>query len=208
MKTKIILQEIFYLIFMFFFCTSAAMANEAEEARLVIKTTAEEVIDYVKSHRSELEQDKAKLHKLVNEKLVPIVDFKRAARWILGKNWRKATKDQRLQFKDEFKKLLIKTYSSSLLKISDEKVLYPPVKGEVRNGKVSVKSTIITHDGKRFSVDYRMHNKDKDWKIYDISVDGVSLISTYRSSFTTEIRNVGLDGLIQNLVKKNKEFKT
>ena len=175
----------------------------AEDARDLIKKTAEGVIAHVKINRLAMEEDPAQLYAMVNEKLAPHVDFQRMSRWILGKHWRKASDDQKSQFTDEFKKLMIKTYATALLKLSDEEISYPPIKGETRNGKVSIKSEIVTPDGRRFTVLYRMHHKDQSWKIYDISVDGVSLISTYRSSFATEIRQVGLDGLLDNLENKN-----
>ncbi len=189
--------------------SSATLAVEvkAEDARELIKTTAEEVIDHVKGNRQSLEKDPNQLYSLVNEKIVPFVDFPRMSRWILGKHWRKASKAQKVQFTNEFKKLLVKTYATALLKFSDEKITYPPAKGEVKKGKVNIKSEITLPDGRQFSVQYRMHHKDQNWKIYDISVDGVSLVSTYRSSFSTEIRKVGLDGLLANLVEKNKGFK-
>ncbi len=203
----ILLKKIHYLAFFFLLVSTGAMASKADDAREVIKTTAEGVIEYVKANRSDLEEDPAQLYTLVNERLVPIVDFPRVARWILGKHWRKASEEQKLKFTDEFKKLLIKTYGTALLKISDEQIIYPPMKGDSTKGKVNVKSEVILPDGRRFSVNYRMHNKDANWKIYDISVDGVSLISTYRSSFKTEIRKVGLDGLLESLAKKNEGFK-
>ena len=200
-------NKLHLLVFFCMFAASTAMANGADDARDVIKTTAEGVIEHVKTNRASLEQDPSKLYTLVNERLVPIVDFQRVSRWILGKHWRKATDEQKLQFTNEFKKLLIKTYSTALLKISDEKLVYPTMKGDGSKGKVTVKSEVILPDGRHFAVNYRMHNKDSNsWKIYDISVDGVSLISTYRSSFKTEIRKVGIDGLIDNLVKKNDGF--
>ena len=206
MSMKSFLNLIF--AFFFFITTSSVIADEikAEDARELIKTRSEEVISHVKLHRKSLKEDSSKLYSLVNKKMVPHIDFTRTSRWILGKHWRKASKEQRLQFSNEFKKLLIRTYSKALLKLSDEKINYPPVKGSVKKGKVSVKSEIILPDGRRFNVKYRMHHKDQDWKIYDISVDGVSLISTYRSTFSTEIGKVGLEGLLENLVKKNKGF--
>ena len=197
---------IFALLFVIMSSTVTAEDFKAEDAREHIKTTAEYVIDHIKTHRSELEQNPSQLYALVQEKLVPIIDFKRVSRWILGKHWRKATEAQRSKFTNEFTKLLIKTYSTALLKISDEIITYPPARGDAKDGKVGVKSVITLPDGRQFNVQYRMHHKDQGWKLYDISVDGVSLISTYRYSFKTEIRNVGLDGLLANLAEKNKGF--
>ncbi len=179
---------------------------QAESAQQLIKRTADEVISYVKQHRAELEKDPQKLYKLVNEKIVPHVDLMRVSRWVLGKHWRKATTEQKKKFAEEFKKLLIRTYATGLLKFTDEKIVYPPVKGGIKNGKVTVRSDIILPDGQKFSIQYRMHHKDKVWKIYDIAVDGVSLVSTYRTSFSTEIKKTGLKGLLASLEEKNRGF--
>lgn len=205
MKNIIKLQQILFLV-LFFGSSTILAASEisAEDARELIQTTAEEVIVEVQSHRSELEAHPDQLYTLVDEKIAPNVDFSRMSRWILGKkNWRKASQDQKEQFANEFKKLLIKTYSTALLKFSDEKISYLPV-SEIKNGKVKVMSEVTMPDGKSFNVQYRMHNKDVGWKIFDIAVDGVSLVSTYRSTFSTEIKKVGLDGLLKNLANKNK----
>lgn len=209
MNIKYFLSKKHIFTFLLILASFTTMAGEvrAEDARELIKTTAEEIISHVKTNRSGLENDPSQLYALVNEKIVPFVDFPRMSRWILGKNWRKASDAQKAQFTEEFKKLLIKTYATALLKLSNEVITYPSVKNKVKNGKVSIKSEVILPGGQRFSLQYRMHHKDQNWKIYDVSVDGVSLISTYRSSFSTEIRKVGLEGLIANLVNKNKGFK-
>lgn len=204
MKNIIKIQQILFLI-LFFGSSTILTASEisAEDARELIQTTAEDVIAHVESNRSRYEADPSQLYGLVNEKVSPSVDFSRMSRWILGKHWRKASPEQQVQFTSEFRKLLIKTYATALLKFSGEKISYLPVT-DIKNGKVRVKSEIVLSDGKHFNVQYRMHNKDKDWKIFDISVDGVSLVSTYRSSFSTEINKIGFEGLLNNLVSKNK----
>ncbi len=201
-----------YLILSFFLVFGSVSAPTysvdlpAEGARDLIKFAAETVISYAKTNRTALQEDPTDLYITVNEIISPHVDFPRVARWILGKHWRKASQEQRLVFQDEFRKLLIRTYAKALLKVSDEKLIYPPLKGSVKNGKYTVRSALVLPDGRKFTVQYRMHNKDQSWKIYDISVEGVSLVSTYRSSFATEIRKVGLDGLLDNLVSKNEGF--
>lgn len=195
----------FKLFIFLIFANFAAIAEsvDAEDARELIKSTAEQVITRVVQDRKTLEKNPDMLYELVNTTIVPHIDFNRMSRWILGKNWRKASLTQKQRFADEFRKLLIRTYSTALVKFSDEEIVYLPIKEAVKKGRVTIKSEVRTPDGQRFGVDYRMHNKDKSWKVYDISVNGVSLISTYRSSFSTEIRRVGIDGLLSNLTNKN-----
>lgn len=204
MQNIIKLKQIFLLVLLFGSSTLLAASEiSAEEARELIQTTAEDVIAEISTHRSSYEADPSELYTMVNDKIAPNVDFSRMSRWILGKHWRKASQDQKVQFTNEFRRLLIRTYSTALLKFSDEKISYFPV-GAIKNGKVRVKSEVIMPDGNRLNVQYRMHNKDKDWKIFDIAVDGVSLVATYRSSFSAEIKKVGISGLLNNLMDKNK----
>lgn len=194
--------KVFAILVMINFTALAGQAN-GEEARELIRTTSEQVITRVIQDRESLKNNPRELYHLINTTIVPHIDFRRMSRWVLGKNWRRASLHQQEQFMDEFRKLMIRTYSTALVKFSDEEIIFLPIKEPAANGRVTVRSEVRTPDGQRFKVDYRMHNKDKGWKVYDISVDGVSLVSTYRSSFATEIRRVGLDGLLTNLVDKN-----
>lgn len=196
----------FFSLLMFVLINSLSLAAEAsaDEARSLIKTTADEVIARVKAERDDLSNDTNRLYHLVNSTIVPHVDFHRMSRWILGKHWRKASKGQQHQFVEEFKKLLIKTYATALLKFSDEEIVYLPAREQVKDGRVTIRSEVRRPDGQRFDVQYRMHHKDQDWKVYDISVDGVSLVSTYRNSFSTTIGKEGLEGLLAELFEKNK----
>lgn len=183
-----------------------AYAAEADDARELIKTTADQVVAEVRANHAELKEDTNQLYVLINELIVPHVDFKRMSRWILGKHWRKASATQKAMFMEEFKKLLIKTYGTALLKFSNEEIVYLPNNEPVKKGKVTVRSEIRQANGQRFNVQYRMHNKDNAWKVYDISVDGVSLISTYRNSFSTKINQAGLDALNAELAEKNQNL--
>lgn len=206
-RTVQILRFFSLLLFILINPLSLAAEASADEARSLIKSTADEVIARVKTERDDLSKDTDRLYRLVNSTIVPHVDFHRMSRWILGKHWRKASTIQQSQFVEEFKKLLIKTYATALLKFSDEEIIYLPAKDQVEDGRVTIRSEVRRADGQRFDVQYRMHHKDQDWKVYDISVDGVSLVSTYRNSFSTKIGKEGIEGLLAELFEKNKGLK-
>ncbi len=206
-RTKVNPVTAIISVLLFCLMSQTSMAKSepnADDARAVIQTTADAVINEVKNNFDELNADTNKLYQLVNKEIVPHVDFKRMSRWILGKHWRKASSAEKAQFIEEFKKLLAKTYASALLKFSNEEIVYLPNNEAVKNGKVVIRSEIRQEKGQRFDVQYRMHHKDESWKVYDISVGGVSLVSTYRNSFSKKIEQAGIKGLNAELHEKNK----
>ncbi len=184
--------------------TAPAVLAGPEEAQQVVRETAEKVLDRVKQEREALRKDRKRLHALVDELIIPHFDFNRMARWVLGKHWRKADKEQRRRFVDEFRELLIRTYATALLEYSDEKIEYLPVRAGAGAKSVTVKTVIKRPAGPPIPINYRLRKGKDGWKVFDISVDGVSLISTYRSSFSSQIAELGVDGLIEQLEKKNR----
>jgi phospholipid transport system substrate-binding protein len=190
---------------MFFLLTSSliAAAAVARDAETLVKTTADKVIARVKQDKATLRADPHKLNALVDDLVIPHFDFVRMSQWVLGKHWRTADKDQQMQFVEEFKKLLVRTYATALLEYSDRKINYFPVHEEADGDTVTVKTEAVQSASTKVPINYRMHVKDNGWKVYDVSVDGISLVSTYRNTFNSEIKKNGIAGLIQDLVKKN-----
>jgi phospholipid transport system substrate-binding protein len=173
------------------------------DAKQLVQSTADQVLARVRTERETLRVDRARLYGLVNELIIPHFDFRRISRWVLGKHWRGATPEQKQRFTEEFQKLLTRTYATVLLEYVDQEIRYLPVKAAPSADKVTVRSEITRPGaGVPIPVNYHMHSKDDAWKVYDISVDGVSLLSTYRSSFGPEVRKYGLDGLISRLEAK------
>lgn len=180
--------------------TAVARPSDAKE---LIQSTADKVIVRVKSERDTLRADRARLYGLVNDLLIPHFDFRRISRWVLGKHWRNASEDQRQRFSEGFQKRLVRTYATVLLEYVDQDIRYFPVNADPAAIKVTVRTEIKQPGGGvPIPVNYKMHAKDNGWKVYDISVDGVSLLSTYRSTFKTDIRKYGLDNVIDRLHKR------
>jgi phospholipid transport system substrate-binding protein len=179
----------------------ALAAHPAEQ--LVIDTT-EKVLARLKADSARLKADSSLIYPLVEDLVLPHFDFERMSIWVLGKNWRSADKAQQQQFTNEFRNLLVRTYAKALLEYTDQRLRYLPFHAENSADKVTVKTEIEQQGGPSIPLHYSMYlNKGGEWKVYDIKVDGISLISNYRSSFATEIRNGGIPRLLDKLVQMN-----
>jgi phospholipid transport system substrate-binding protein len=143
---------------------------------------------------------------LVEQMVLPHFDFTRMTALALGANWRKATPEQQKKLTDEFRMLLVHTYSSALSKYRDQVIDTKPLRASAGGDSVVVRSIVKQSGAESITIDYSMGRTDADWKIYDISIVGVSLVSTYRDTFTSEVRSNGVDGLIKALVRKNREL--
>ncbi len=175
-----------------------------EQAQEVVRQTADKVLERVRQDRDRLRQDRQRLHNLVDELIIPHFDFPRMSRWVLGKHWRRADKVQRQRFVSEFRELLIRTYATALLEYSNQTIEYLPVHAKAGAKSVTIRTVVKRPAGASIPIEYKLHQGKTGWKVFDISVDGVSLIATYRSSFASQIRSLGVDGLIEQLAKKNR----
>ncbi len=173
------------------------------DPQVFIKETADSVTARIKGEREALRKDSARLHTLVDELIVPHFDFARMSQWVLGKYWRGSNENQRSRFIEEFQRLLVRTYAHALLEYADREMRYLPPRTEPRPNMVTVRSEVEQPGSSAVPINYRVHIKDAEWKVFDVSVDGVSLVSTYRASFASEIRKSGIDGLIKSLETKN-----
>jgi len=143
--------------------------------------------------------DQQRLRVIAHKVVLPNVDIRTMSRWVLGKNWRKATVEQREAFIDEFRELLLSSYLRQVNTYEGEVVRFQPLRGEPKKGRATVNAEIEQLNGPSVRVIFRMHEVGDAWKIYDVSVEGISLVATHRSGFNTEIRNNGIDALITRL---------
>ncbi len=199
MKKTISLISCVWLVLLF--NTAQATIQTAEE---VVMSTADAVLARLTTEREALDADPGKIYGLVNEIVIPHFDFVSMSKWVLGKkNWRGASEAQREQFVSEFRTLLIRTYAKALLEYSDESIEYLPVEENPDSSLTVVKTRINQAGSTAVPIDYRMHISGGEWKVVDLVVDGVSLISTYRGSFASQIKKDGLDSLISKLTQRN-----
>ena len=186
--------------------SSAVSAAEIEAPLDMLKRTSDEVIEVLKEKRTAIDADPNLVYQIVDEYIVPHLDDVTLAKLALGKNWRKASNEQKIEFVDEFRSLLIRTYGKSLQEFSDQKINFFPVKMKAGATKVTVKSEVLQSGGPSIPMNYRLRLKKDEWKVYDIKIDGVSLVTSYKGTFTQEVRKGGIKGLLKMLRDKNSKM--
>ncbi len=195
------LSGIFLVLQLYF--SSLLAAADIIAPDVMLKQTSDEVIAVIKEKREQLKEDPDLVYELVHEYILPHLDEVTIAKLALGKNWREASREQKIDFINEFRSLLIRTYGKSLSEFSDQEINYFPVKMKQGEDKVVVKSEVLQPGGPSIPVSYRMRFKDDAWKVYDLSIDGVSLVTSYRGTFDQEVRKGGIEGLLKYLKDKN-----
>jgi phospholipid transport system substrate-binding protein len=180
-----------------------AHAQAAKAPDALIKEVSTDVLDAVKADKSIKQGDVNKVIALVDAKVMPHVNFQRMTASAVGRYWRQATPEQQKRLQDEFKILLVRTYSGALAQVQDQTVELKPMRAGADDKEVVVK-TEIKGRGDPVQLDYRLENVGGAWKVYDINVLGVWLVENYRNSFSQEIGASGIDGLINKLAERNK----
>ena len=178
-----------------------AAADEAPDA--LIKRISAEVLDKIKADKSVQAGEAEKVLYLVETQVMPNVNFSRMTAAAVGRSWRQATPAQKTRLQDEFKLLLIRTYSGALSQVKDQTIRVKPLRAEAGDTEVIVRTEVLGR-GDPAQLDYRMEQTPTGWKIYDLNVMGVWLVETYRTQFAQEISAKGIDGLISALSQRNK----
>jgi phospholipid transport system substrate-binding protein len=186
----------------FLMYTTAGFAIESPDE--LVKRTADDVLAVVKTDKDIQAGNQEKIFALTEEKILPNFDFDKVSRLVLGKNWTRATPDQKAAFQNEFKTLLLRTYAVALSKYKNQTIEFKPLRLVDGATDATVKTLIIQEGGQPIAVDYALSKKTDAWKVYDIVIEGVSLVTNYRSQFAQEIRQNGMDTLIKKLEDKNK----
>lgn len=185
------------------FAASGGVALAQTTPDALIRQVSNEVIDTVKADKTIQGGDVKKIMALVDSKVLPHVNFKRMTSSAVGRYWRQATPDQQQRLQDEFKVLLVRTYSGAIAQVRDQTVELKPMRAKPEDSEVVVR-TEVKGKGDPIQLDYRLEKNGADWKIYDVNVLGVWLVENYRNSFAQEISANGIDGLISKLAERNK----
>lgn len=185
---------------------SMANAQTAEDALATVKTSVQNLLDNLEEHKATFNSDPGKIEADLRKDVVPYFDTRVMGQYVLGKNWRKATPEQRNEFINVFETMLLRTYSRGLLNYTDATVDYD-APSEVVNNKVKIKAA-VTANGKTVQVLLSMHYRDGKWKVYDVSLDGLSIVTSYRSSVGSEIDQKGLDAVIEEIRTMNVKGQT
>lgn len=171
----------------------------------MVRETSERMLTALKNEHDALKANPAKLYALTEEIILPHFDFERISSWVLGKYWREATPEQKSRFTQEFRNLLVRTYATAMLEYSGQEIKYLPFKADAGASTVTVRTEVVQPGGPTIPINYSLFVKEGEWKVYDVVVENTSLVANYRSSFANEIRQSGLDSLIEKLASRSNQ---
>lgn len=186
-----------------------ALASQTTIAQVIppdvlARNTTNEVIDIVKRDREIRSGNAQKIYELVDAKVLPHFDFRQMTQLAVGRNWAQATPEQQQRLVAEFRALLVRTYAASLSSVADYKIEFKPLRMRPGDTDVTVSTEVSRPGSAPITIDYRMERQADGWKVYDVLVDNVSLVTTYRNSFNSEVRRGGIEGLIAALARRNR----
>jgi len=184
------------------FVASPSRAQEAPDA--LVKRIAEETLAAIRADKDLQSGNPAKVKQLIEAKLVPHFDTSRMTALAMGRNWRAATPEQQKELTEQFKTLLIRTYSNALTNYRDNTMTYKPLRMNPGDTEVVVRTEVSRSGAAPVPIDYSMEKTPEGWKAYDVVVAGVSLVTNYRDEFNDIVKSSGVDGLIKTLTEKNK----
>jgi phospholipid transport system substrate-binding protein len=170
----------------------------------LVKSVTTDVLNTVRNDPSIKSGDINRITQVVNQKILPYTDFTRTTHLVMGRHWRTATPDQQKQIVEQFKMLLIRTYSGALAQVGNQEIQYQPLRAAPTDTDVVVRSTVI-NNGQPIELDYRMEKTPQGWRVYDLNVAGAWLVDAYRQQFNEQIQQHGIEGLISYLSQKNQQ---
>jgi phospholipid transport system substrate-binding protein len=195
---KLLLSLVFVLL------APLAQAQETAPDQL-IKTVAQDVLTIIRQDKDIQAGNSKKIVNLVDSKVVPHFNFTHMTQLAMARNWRQASPDQQKALTGEFRTLLVRTYSAALTGYRDQVIDFKPLRSKPEDTEVTVKSEVKQSGTQPVAIDYQLEKTPTGWKVFDVKVGGVSLVTTYRESFASEVRDHGVDGLIKSLATKNRE---
>ncbi len=198
------LLSLFSLFLALFLAPASLVAQEAGPDALIRQVT-EEVLTIVRQDKEIQNGNTRRAIELVDAKVLPHFNFQRMTALAMGREWNKANPEQKKRLAEEFKTLLVRTYSNALTSYKNQTVSYRPSKLQGGETDVVIKTEILQPGNKPVQLDYALEKQADGWKVYDVIVAGVSLVTNYRDTFSQEVRSNGVDGLIQMLASKNKQ---
>jgi phospholipid transport system substrate-binding protein len=179
----------------------AAAAQEAPDA--LVQRTTDEVLTIIRADKDLQAGNMGKVVQLAEQKVLPHFDFERMTRLAVGRNWNQATPEQKQALTKEFRTMLVRTYSSSLSQYRNQTIQVKPAKVAAQDKEATVKTAVIQQGGPQIPIDYAMEKTESGWKVYDVIIDGASLVTTYRGTFNEQVQKGGIDGLLKTLQERN-----
>jgi phospholipid transport system substrate-binding protein len=191
----------------FLLAAFAGLAHaQAETPDVLVKNVTTEVVELIRNDKDIRAGDRGKLVQLIEAKVLPHFNFQSMTALAMGPSWNKATPEQKKRLIEEFKTLLVRTYSSALAAYSEQRFEYRPLRAKPTDTDVTVQVRVIQPGAQPVPIDYSMEKTGGGWKVYDVMVGGVSLVANYRTEFNGTVRASGVEGLIKNLQAKNRSL--
>ena len=187
--------------FALLFASFVAAAQESPDA--LVKRTSDELLAIIRADKDLQSGNMTKVVQLAEQKVLPHFDFERMTRLAVGRNWAQATPEQKQALTKEFRTMLVRTYSSSLSQYRNQTIEVKPSKVGPQDKDAVVKTAVIQQGGPPIPIDYAMEKMDSGWKVYDVIIDGASLVTTYRGTFSDQVQKGGIDGLLKTLQDRN-----
>jgi phospholipid transport system substrate-binding protein len=187
-------------------CASHGAISQEVAPDILVKGISNEVLDIIRKDKDIQAGNTKKIGDLVETKVLPHFNFNRMTAYAMGVNWRRASPEQQKQLVEEFRTLLVRTYSTALSSYKNQVIDFKPLRAAAADTEVKVRSEIKQSGAQAVTIDYTMEKTAAGWKVFDVEVGGVSLVANYRETFTNEVRNSGIDGLIKTLAGKNKQL--
>ena len=196
------IARIFLLLFII---NGVAAADNDTSAYDLVKQTSDRMISALKDKGDELHKNPQLIYNLVDEIILPHFDFEHMSQLVLGKYWTRISADEKKQFIKEFQLLLVRTYGTAMSDYSDEEIDFLPFRNDNNADDVTVKTEVNQKGGFPIPIDYSLYKHQGEWKVYDVSIDSVSLVVNYRTSFSSEIKQSGIAELIKKLRTRNEQ---
>ena len=196
--------KIISFISVYFWFASSVFASTLTQPQRVIENTSNEIKLILERDKELIQTNPSYVYKLVDDVLVPHMDLDRISGLVLGRYWKRANENEQQAFKQAFKQMLVRTYATALGDLSDWELIYLPSRAGGKPNQTIVR-TKVESDSQPIEIDYRMQNAGQGWKVYDVQIEGISLVTNYRSTFKRIIRTSGFDGLISHLMKANEK---
>lgn len=206
------MKRFFNRFFLSLFCLTlvgtlpAAASTDAKAPDVLVRDVTNEVLEIVRADKAIQSGDTKRVIELVDAKVLPHFDFRRMTMLAVGRDWRQASAEQQDRLTDAFRTLLVRTYSNALTQYRDQRIEFRPARFAPADTRVQIRTEVIQSGAQPIGIDYMLQKGERGWKVFDVIVAGVSLVTNYRSSFAQEISSGGIDGLIRSLEERNRSL--
>ncbi len=182
-----------------------SQASEPKEGRQLVESVSNQILEAIVENRALYTESHQLLHKLVADVVLPHFDFEKMSKFVMARYWRKMSPEQRSHFEQEFRGLMVRIYATALLEYSDEKIDYLPLRVNKKRDKIIVRTKIAQSGGGALGMDYHLHLSAGGWKIFDVRVQGISLLKSYKNRFGRQAKVDGVDAVINSLIVSNEK---